>query len=132
MCPCPLENYMGKPYLFCASNKASWPGAQMACQQAGYDLVIINDAGENSFIFNTLKQRGAQDTWIGLNDRGVEGNFVWVDGTTPVPYARWDDGEPNDGGGNEDCGIIMLEPQRRESKWDDRPCNRDYHYVCEG
>ncbi|MEE2788372.1 MAG: C-type lectin domain-containing protein [Myxococcota bacterium] len=134
MCLCPRETFMDNTYLFCASEKKSWPAAQMACQQIGYDLAIINDADENTFIFNTLKQRGAKDTWIGLNDRGVEGTFVWVDGTMPAGgYERWDDGEPNDGngGGNEDCGIMLMEPQRRESKWDDRPCNRDYHYICE-
>ena len=57
----------------------------------------------------------------------VEGRFVWVDGS-PVGDGNWNRGEPNNSGNREDCAHVWW----RYGTWNDRPCNSDLAYVCEG
>ena len=107
----------------------TWAQARANCVMSGYELVIIDSQEEDGFIYQNLSDRNFDDTWIGLTDAAQEGLFVWVDGTNPV-YEDWDDGEPNDGGRGEDCGIMLMSPGRA-SHWDDRPCERMYSSICE-
>jgi hypothetical protein len=72
--------------------------------------------------------RGFDGTWLGLNDLVSEGSWIWDD-RTPLVYENWDEGEPNDAGG-EDCGIIMTS-RDRASYWDDRACDSERSYICE-
>ena len=44
--------------------------------------------------------------WIGLNTISVATGFVWSDGT-PVNYANWAKGEPNNANGGESCGEML-------------------------
>ena len=37
--------------------------------------------------------------------------------------------EANDGADGEDCALIMTR-DGRQTRWDDRPCNNAYPYVC--
>ena len=122
---------MGKSYLFCRGDKKAWGTAQMTCQSVNYDLVVITSAEEDNFVYQRLESDNFGETWIGLSDRASEGTFVWVDGTSIDGYDHWDGGEPNDGGGGEDCAIIMREQRNRRTKWDDRPCPTRYDFVCE-
>jgi hypothetical protein len=64
----------------------------------GGHLVTINDAAENTFVFNTFANFGGVERllWIGLNDAAVEGTFVWASGQ-PVGFVNWFPGEPNGG-----------------------------------
>ena len=66
--------------------------------------------------------------WIGFNDRGEEGSFVWSDGTD-AEFTWWDGAEPNDSGG-EDC-TQMFGDDGDDNKWNDMPCDRELPYVCE-
>lgn len=57
--------------------------------------MTINDAAENTFVFDTLTALGTIDRnlWIGLNDVAVEGTFVWASGE-PVTYTNWAPASP--------------------------------------
>jgi len=48
---------------------------------------------------------GGESYWIGLSDARTEGTFEWLDGS-PVTFTKWNVGEPNDWGSNEDCAEI--------------------------
>ena len=71
---------------------------------------------------------GGTSYWIGLSDTSEEGNFVWNDGTALgfASYADWRRNEPNDYGNGEDC-VQMY----KDDGWNDIPCNRRAHYVCQ-
>ena len=43
--------------------------------------------------------------WIGLQ-RNNETNFQWVDGTFPIDYSFWADGDGKNASTNERCAII--------------------------
>ena len=130
-CPCEAVAWEGRSYLFCDAPR-SWAGARMHCETVGYSLAVVQDAGEDAFIFAAIMARGWNDTWIGHNDLFDEGVWVWLDGDA-MTYAHWDEGEPNDGGDSgrgEDCGVVMTR-EGREAKWDDRACDGERTYVCE-
>ena len=129
-CPCAVE-YNGAdlthPYMFCTS-AATWTAGSSACNSYGYELVTINDSAENSWVDTTADSYSTQKWWMGLNDRASEGSFVWASGES-VTYTNWHSGEPNNGGGNEDCAQInRFHPSLT---WNDEPCSTSFRYICE-
>ncbi len=105
---------------------ATWANARAACALIYPDaqLAKITSADDQSKL--PILAAGIQNTWIGANDLTTEGVFVWSD-TTPLTYTNWNAGEPNDGGGGEDCAITAGD---RNYEWDDRPCTNNYQYIC--
>ncbi|MHC4837791.1 MAG: C-type lectin domain-containing protein [Planctomycetota bacterium] len=129
VCPCTLSRFEGHAYLVCATER-TWQDADDWCARFGYRLAVIETAAEDDRLYERIAREDFDDTWIGLNDRAVEGDWRWLDGA-PVDYTHWDDGEPNDGGDfGEDCGVIMTS-ENRASEWDDRACDSRRPYVCE-
>ncbi|HEY9699900.1 MAG TPA: lectin-like protein [Trichocoleus sp.] len=90
-------------YLLSPSN---WTDAQAKAITLKGNLVTINDAAENSFVFSTFATAGGvnRHLWTGLYDAdGVNNSldqaqrrteFVWVTGE-PVTYSNWLLEEPN-------------------------------------
>lgn len=128
LCPCDVEYYGGAPYMFCANDEV-WSDARTECLTYGYDLVTLNDAAENAFVFATATAYGfASDShfaWIGFNDRATEGTWAWANGEA-VSYTNWNAGEPNDASG-EDCTHMLS-----SGFWNDIPCTGyPTPFVCE-
>ena len=67
--------------------------------------------------------------WIGLNDRMVEGTYVWDGDNTIVNYTNWFPGEPNDFSGKEDC--IQILNGYWGGYWNDNYCGKTRSYICE-
>lgn len=105
---------------------ATWNNAQAACALLYPDAQLAKLTSADDQATVTLVAVGVTNTWIGANDITAEGIFVWAD-TTALAYTNWNAGEPNNGGGNEDCAITAGD---RNYEWDDRPCNNNYQYVC--
>jgi len=126
-CPCEALVRDTQTYMVCPTPR-SWAGARLFCESHGYTLAIVESAAEDAYLYDAIAARGFSDTWIGHNDLLEEGRWVWLDGS-PLVYSHWDEGEPNDGGG-EDCGLIMTR-HGRESEWDDRPCESERPHICE-
>ena len=91
----------------------SWPDAAAFAESHGFRLVTINDAAEETWLQATF---GTDPLWIGLNDRTVEGLWVWHDGS-PVSYTHWDPNAPN-GGIGENAAAMNQHPTL---VWDDLP-----------
>lgn len=108
----------------------SWNGAEAGCTSLGSysHLVSIHSNAENVLVYGFCEARRCH---IGLNDIANEGTFVWSDGT-PVDYAQWHGGEPNNCCGSEDCGE-MWDRGGSTPTWNDMPCDGrfgDFAYVC--
>ncbi len=93
----------------------SWSDSEAFAQTLGGNLVTINNAAENQWVFNTFSALATTLTgnsdpslWIGLYDpvlndgSGAQhaADFVWADGE-PVTDTDWYPGEPNNAGGVE-------------------------------
>ena len=110
----------GTGHSYFLLSESSWTDAETYAQTLGGHLVTINNATEDAWVYNTFSSFGgvSRTLWIGLNDVGVEGTFVWVNGE-PVTYVNWHAFEPNNYGGNEDYCFIFPPADGRASLWND-------------
>ena len=126
-CPCPVQVYGGHAYEFC-TEVGRWTVARDACAaHGGYHLATVSDAAENAWLTATAAAYSGDPWWIGASDRDDEGTFTWVDGS-PVGWAPWADGEPNDSWWNEDCVDLLIDGG---GAWNDENCQEFLNFVCE-
>ncbi|XP_074470021.1 CD209 antigen-like protein C [Sebastes fasciatus] len=126
MCPAGWTMFSSACYLL-SGGAGSWDKARKDCRNRGADLVMIESAKEQTFVAGLTKKT----TWIGLNDKDVEGTWKWID-VTPLILKSWALNEPNNGGGNpklggEDCAHIRAETP----EWNDLPCETVMLWICE-
>ena len=95
---------------------SSWEAVEAEAVAVGGHLVTINDLEENDWLQQTFSPFG--ELWIGLNDRDVEGTFVWSSGEV-ADYENWLGGQPA-GGTNENFVVMRL-----DGLWDDRHTTHD-------
>jgi hypothetical protein len=82
----------------------TWTNSETQAEALGGTLVTVNDAAENSYVYNTFAGAGTRNLWIGYNDPTQDShgglhasNFTWVSGETAA-YTDWCVGEPNNSG----------------------------------
>jgi hypothetical protein len=97
----------GKAYYLL--EPSTWEqGEQAAVANYGAHLVTINDATENSFVRNSVLDfdGNGRNGWLGLTDRDVEGDYVWMN-NEPVGYTNWSPGGEPNGGTNENYAAML-------------------------
>jgi hypothetical protein len=102
------------------STAASYANAQSQCWAQGAELATVTDLAEIDAVVGLAP---GVNLWVGLNDRDVEGTFVWADGSNSA-YRRWQTGDPNDGGTGEDCVLLVG------GYFEDWPCTTSAKFVC--
>ncbi|XP_021363194.1 uncharacterized protein LOC110456661, partial [Mizuhopecten yessoensis] len=131
---CPHHGYVRFPsnnhcYLIqdASGNYAkSWREARTFCQTNGGDLASIGTIGEQRFLEFQIANTSQMFLWIGFNEIDSPYGYHWSDGTVPS-FINWNDNEPNDYGGAEDCGQIAV----KNGKWNDNHCATKTGYICE-
>ena len=67
--------------------------------------------------------------WIGIDDKSIEGNFVYASDGKPIVWTNWSPVEPNSWQGkNEDC---VARDWGLSDTWSDVPCETNYPVICE-
>lgn len=121
-------SFGGHDYLFVVTPK-SWHEAQIFCaqyqEQAGYHLVVVNDANEESFLHSSQTRFGSRFWWIGYSDEGIEGTWLWSGDASN--FSNWGPGQP-DNNRNQDCAIDHY---NNGDAWNDGPCSMLNSFVCE-
>ncbi len=131
-CPCARFERGGAIYLFCTDGE-DWSDARSACQGFGYDLVVLDDAEEDGWVWETAQALDSGEVWIGLSDFAANGTYDWVDGRRawtsgePVTYGNWRGGRPQDDPAQE-CVQMDL---GSGGQWADHPCDSPLAFVCE-
>ncbi|XP_011922662.1 PREDICTED: C-type lectin domain family 4 member G isoform X1 [Cercocebus atys] len=136
--PCPTSwlSFEGSCYFFSVP-KTTWAAAQSHCADASAHLVIVGGLEEQGFL---TRNTGGRGYWLGLRavrHLGKVQGYQWVDGvslsfrfpaTSPLNHcSHWNQGEPNDARGREDC-VMML----RTGLWNDAPCDSEKDgWICE-
>jgi C-type mannose receptor len=121
-CPAASVPFGGKCYEK-VEEELSYDDAKQNCFQLGGTLVTILDQAKQDFIAGLT---GGEDIWLGLDDLQLEGSFTWSSGQT-VSYSNWNEGEPNNYGGSEDCGMMRGE----DFTWNDSGCSNSHKSICE-
>lgn len=127
MCPqCIVAPLLGGDTVSYCFTPRTYDDAEADCVEQGGHLVSIHSQAEQDAIVD--RAFGIQTTswWIGFDDRAIEGSFAWIDGT-PLDFAEWAGGEPNDSGGVEDCTHIA---DWGGGAWNDIGCDASLPYVC--
>ena len=119
------QNYC---YKFDIPIRLTWMNARERCVKYGADLVSLHSVDEVSFVIQQAQSaKRTHSLWIGLNDRNVEGGYVWSDGS-PVFFTHWNNGLPNNWLGQQDC-VEML-TSRHKTNWNDIACNQLRNFAC--
>lgn len=115
---CDLHVLGASAYLSCPVS-STWAEAGERCASNGGKLVEIADAAENDF----LRTKLSTAAWIGLEDRTVEGTWVWQN--TSAIWFNWGPTQP-DNSNNEDCASLAP-----TGMWNDLPCAAQAAALCE-
>ena len=120
-------SWRGHRYLVITTD-TDWNTARREAQRMGGYLVCIDDAQENEFVRDLVRQHTPSQTyWIGFSDKGSEGRWWWVNGQ-PAGYTNWHSGEPNNAHGNENCTEVGW---HSFYSWNDADCGSRMPYVVE-
>jgi hypothetical protein len=105
---------------------AVYNDARDACFARRTHLVTLTDITENADVNGAIVPTAA--TWMGLEDRTVEGTFVWISGEPFGAFTNWSAGNPDNGGVTPpaNCGAVST-----TGMWDDTSCTATLGYVCE-
>jgi hypothetical protein len=126
----------GNHYYYRCTDALNWANARASCQGVGMDLIRIDDADENTFFKGLVRN---VNTWFDANDITPEGEWRWKDNddlfwlgaAAGAPqnglYNDWASGEPNNYGGDNDCGHFW----QNNNGWADGDCDLAMDYVCE-
>ncbi len=77
--------------------------------------------------------------WIGLSDQVQEGKWMWTDGSLLANYTNWVNNNPNNYGGNQNCGHMSVGDftirhhtfYGFHGEWNDLECDFELGYICE-
>ncbi len=105
----------------------TWDEAERRCVEGGAHLATIDNAAEDRALRDALASPiGFEgNVWIGLVEP-QEGRWLWAT-TQPVTFTAWFPNEPNNAGGDENCGEMYSQ----SGLWNDVRCDSPRGYLCE-
>lgn len=113
-------------YHFEADIVRTWDDAEQYCTQQGGHLASVHTQEVMGFF--TAHMPSA--SWVGLNDKANEGQYVWTDGT-PADFLPWEPNQPDNWQGNEDCVHVRGVEHYNPGTLNDQPCTFTYPYICQ-
>ncbi len=100
------------------------------CRKIGGYMAHINDAEENTFLSNYVRENSIRYAYFGYTDEEVEGDWKWVDGKNSS-YTNWGYNEPNNEYGEEHYAIINQNGFWNDGKFEGDSANGGVFVICE-
>jgi len=119
-------------YYVCGGTTArlDWNESRTRCGTGLGCLATINDAAEQACLTSATAPVFPDVVWFGFrqasNGSEPAGGWGWECGASTFLAGNWGQFEPNNGGGNEDCGVMST-----GGAWLDGGCSSESRYVCE-
>lgn len=113
--------WQAQKQFFCSLFSTNWNDAENWARAQNSNLVVIENEAENNHLADQIQRINA---YIGLYDENGNGNFTWVDGSTPS-YTNWAPGEPSNIGQNR---YVELQPN---GQWKTTPGYNGKEFICE-
>jgi hypothetical protein len=118
----------GHDYYLLSPN--NWTMSEAEAESLGGTLAMIKNADEQDWVFSTFSRNvNHNGLWIGLHRKRPGGPFVWVT-DAKLDYVNWDQGEPNNVGGIENC-VQMQNGGSAPGSWNDLSDNSLLNGVVE-
>ena len=107
--------------------KMNYEEASTRCAtEKGGILANIETPLDHALAIDLIRATGLsnQRAWIGLDDKNVEGQFTFQDGSNLSPYfAPWCGANPDNAGGNQNCVFMHPYWSGCEYGWVDFDCS---------
>ena len=111
----PIGDLQATNWYAVATGSRHWSDADaLANRMADTHLASIQSQAEQNFLWELFPHT---NMWIGLTDRGSDGNFRWTSGDS-VSFVNWSGGQPDDYAGREDYVTLYAADGGR---WNDLP-----------
>lgn len=112
-----FKEFSQNRYIY-VTTRMNWTDAQRYCRERYTDLASVRSTTENEEI-RTLVEELA---WIGL----YRESWKWSDGQLMqmTSFSNWNESQPDK--------IVGSCATTTRSKWNTRPCNNKYAFVCSG
>ena len=115
------------------TDRQSWQQSQNICQNWGGTLAVygVKTLENRKKLIRNLSINSTY-FWIGVNDIGSEGNWIWINGERAnSSEIIWRRGEPNNSG-NEDCVEVDGDLTRTTvGQANDGTCTNSRQALCE-
>ena len=72
-------------------------GGQAKCHEYGAKLVLPESSDIQNYVLNEFSNKGDSDVheyWLGAISVPFQASFVYADGSAPLSYTNWADGQP--------------------------------------
>ncbi|XP_031161844.1 type-2 ice-structuring protein-like isoform X1 [Sander lucioperca] len=126
-CPASWNKHNDRCFLY-VPRALDWADAEKNCLSLKGNLASVHSVEEYQFIQTMITQQshGNPITWIGGTDSQKNNVWFWSDGR-PFYFTFWCAGEPNNGGGNQNCIEMNYGVH---NCWDDVQCSSTLPSVC--
>ena len=122
VCPTNSKQFGNMCYSL-QQQRRDWADAQNQCKHLGGQLATIELPSVNNFLFRNFRRSKTINIWFGL--KKIRSKWYHPDGKASV-FRRWNSGEPNNVGGNENCAEMWD-----NGYWNDAPCTQRRPSICE-
>ncbi|XP_078383861.1 uncharacterized protein LOC144666332 [Oculina patagonica] len=119
----PGWSYFNGFCYFTSEKCVNWTTALAKCREENSVFVDVNNNEENVFIQH---RHNGEKSWLGLNDKSTEGDFIWAD-RGPGNFTAWARNQPNNFR-DEDC--VHALGIKYSYGWNDVKCSDCHQYTC--
>ncbi|XP_037812847.1 lectin subunit alpha-like [Lucilia sericata] len=124
----------GKKYFIEDRHEYTWLESLHECAKRNLSLVTLDSVEKNNDFVKLMKNRYGRglDLWIGGSASTAENSmrkFVWASNGKTFQFAHWQEGEPNNLGGEQPC--VHTWSISKDFRWADGQYHLKYGYICE-
>ncbi|XP_037822118.1 lectin subunit alpha-like [Lucilia sericata] len=120
-----------EPFYIETELKYNWFEAWNECSAKNMTLVAVDTLEKNAALIKILKTKfddKHSNIWIGGNDLGNSGYFMWYSTGKRFEFTNWSKGNPDHYTELEHCVHYF---DRTDFEWNDANCMQKMGFICE-